>query len=61
MRYGLEDWMLFLIALTIMSVFGLVMFAGEIFWELFKEKWDSYARRKYNERHNKETKESMET
>ena len=60
MNYKIEDWMLFLIGLTIMSIFGLLMFAGEVFWEWFKETWDAYARKKYNERHNKE-KESMET
>lgn len=46
------------LAITLFGIFGAIMMACEILWARFCEKWDGYARKKYNERHNKE---SMET
>lgn len=54
----MEKLFFFIVGITIFGIFGSLLFAGEVFWAWFCEKWDEYARKKYNKRHNKE---SMET
>jgi len=48
----LEKWVLFFIAISIMAVFGLIYYVLETFQHWFVEKWDAYARAKYNREKN---------